>query len=122
MARATIRTEADEGMVTVMPGEEKGRRWGIGQILVMLVLVALLPFILLETYRSVQDVNRSRASVTARAIGQVEEEAETMEDFVRYTDRYLSTLAVDPTIRSLDPTTIDALLQNVRARPQPELH
>lgn len=97
-----------------MPGEEKGRRWGIGQILVMLVLVALLPFILLETYRSVQDVRRSHASVTERALGQVEEEAETMEDFVRYTDRYLSTLAVDPTIRSLDPVPLEALLENVR--------
>ncbi|MGD9891824.1 MAG: ATP-binding protein [Dehalococcoidia bacterium] len=114
MMHVTTRTEADEGVVTVMPGEGKGRRWGIGQILVMLVLVALLPFILLETYRSVQDVNRSRTSVTARALGQVEEEAETMEDFVRYTDRYLSTLAVDPTIRSLDPARIDSLLQNVR--------
>ncbi len=114
MANRTTRTGANNDVVTVIPDEEKGRRWGIGQILVMLVLVALLPFILLETYRSVQDVRRSHASVTERALGQVEEEAETMEDFVRYTDRYLSRLAVDPTIRSLDPVPLEALLENVR--------
>jgi signal transduction histidine kinase len=95
-----------------MPGEGQRRRWGIGQILVMLVLVALAPFILLETYRGAQDVKRERESVAARAQGQVEEEAETMEDFVRYTDRYLSTLAVQ--IATLDQSQIDTLLMAVR--------
>jgi signal transduction histidine kinase len=106
--------QSAEGVETVMPGQVRRRRWGIGQILVMLVLVALAPIILLETYRSVQDVQQSRASVTARALGQVEEEAETMEDFVRYTDRYLATLAVDPAIQSLALPWIEVIFRNVR--------
>ncbi|MGH2585574.1 MAG: sensor histidine kinase, partial [Dehalococcoidia bacterium] len=97
-----------------MAGKGSRRRWGIGQILVVLVLVTLTPFILLEAARGTQDVRRSRQSVTERALGQVEEEAETMEDFVRHTERYLTTLARDPAISQLDMPAIETIFQTVR--------
>ncbi|MGH2601230.1 MAG: hypothetical protein ACRDJ9_17820, partial [Dehalococcoidia bacterium] len=100
--------------MSTMAGKGSRRRWGIGQILVVLVLVTLTPFILLEAARGTQDVRRSRQSVTERALGQVEEEAETMEDFVRHTERYLTTLARDPAISQLDMPAIETIFQTVR--------
>ena len=93
---------------------ERQRRWGIGHLLVLLVLVALAPFVLLEVFRDVQDVTRRREAVTQQALGQVEEEAETMEDYLRFTERYLSTLAADPAVRMLDMPRVDALFEVVK--------
>lgn len=91
-----------------------GRRWGIGQLLVLLVLVVLTPFVLLEVYRGVQDVARRREAITELALGQAQEEAATMADFFRFTERNLATLAADPAVRRLDRPPIDELFQAVR--------
>jgi signal transduction histidine kinase len=90
------------------------RRWGIAQGLVVVVLVVLVPFVGLEVLRGVQDVTERSNSVSERTLGQVEQEAETMEDFVRYTERYLATLAADPALRALDLPRINALFQAVQ--------
>jgi C4-dicarboxylate-specific signal transduction histidine kinase len=90
------------------------RRWGVAQQLIVLVLVALLPFVILEVVRGIQDVTQRRQTITARALGQVEEEAETMEDYLRFTDRYLSTLAADPALRRLDQPAMAELFEVVR--------
>ena len=90
------------------------RRWGIGHLLVVLVLAALAPFLVLETYRGVQDVARRREAVLQRAREQAEEEAITMDDFLRFTDRYLATLAADPAVRTLDLPRVEQLFQAVR--------
>lgn len=96
-------------------GEGGGRRrWGIGQLLVVLVLAALAPFVLLEIYRGVADVVGRRAAVIQQARGQVQEEAETMEDFLRFTERYLATLAADPAVYTLDRPRAAELFEAVR--------
>jgi signal transduction histidine kinase len=94
---------------------DRHRRWGIGGVLGGLVLISLVPFVLLEAYRGALQVRDRREAVARQAAGQLEEEAETLTDFLRFTERYLATLAADPAIRTLDTPRIDAYFQEVRA-------
>lgn len=90
------------------------RRWGIAQALAGLILVALLPFVALELFRGVEDVGRRREAVAEQALAQASEEAETMDDYLRFTERFLATLADTPAVRSLNAAEAEALLHAVR--------
>jgi signal transduction histidine kinase len=78
------------------------RRWSIVRALVVLMLVTLAPFIVLEGYRGAQDVSQRRATVTERASTQAREKADSMDDFLRLTERFLATLASAPEVQRLD--------------------
>jgi signal transduction histidine kinase len=92
----------------------RGHRWGIAQALAGLILVALLPFVALELFRGAEDVGRRREAVVAQALAQASEEAETMDDYLRFTERFLATLADTPAVRSLNAAEAEALLHAVR--------
>ncbi|MBI2761211.1 MAG: sensor histidine kinase [Chloroflexi bacterium] len=82
----------------------------------MLVLAALAPFIVLEVYRSAQDIEERRNEIEQRARAQAAEEAATMDDFLRFTERFLATLAASPSVQSMDGPGSEALFQAARAQ------
>jgi signal transduction histidine kinase len=92
------------------------RRSGIAQTLVVLVLVALAPFIVLEVYRSAQDVAQRRHEIEQRARIEAAEEADTMDDFLRFTERFLATLAAAPSVQNMDGPGSEALFKAARAQ------
>jgi signal transduction histidine kinase len=92
------------------------RRLGISYLLVLLVLLALAPFIVLAAYQGAEDVQRQRAAVSDRARGQADEEAETMDDFLRLSERFLSTLADAPDVQALHTAGMEPLFHAVRSR------
>lgn len=91
-----------------------GRRWGIGHLLVLLVAVALAPFVVLEGYRSVQEVERGRAAVADHARDDAQAEANSVDDYLRLTERYIATIAASPSVQSMDPAQAEPLFQAMR--------
>jgi signal transduction histidine kinase len=92
------------------------RRSGIAQTLLLLVLAALAPFIMLEVYRSAQDVERRRGEIEQRAEAEAAEEAGTMDDFLRFTERFLGTLGASPAVQSMDGPGATALFHAARTQ------
>lgn len=97
-------------------GSNHKRRWGIAQALVLLVVIVLTPFILLEVYRGVQDIQRRRDSVTQQAEAQASTAAAATDDFLSFTERFLASLAGAPALQNLDTNGANALFQSVRAQ------
>lgn len=91
------------------------RGWGIAHLLVVLVLAALTPAILLEFYRGAQDVDDRREAIFERAGTRAVQAAESLDEFLRFTELYLATLAVVPTTQVLDPGWTTELFLNVQA-------
>lgn len=95
---------------------DRRRHWGITQSLVLLIVIVLTPFILLEIYRGVQDVQRRSDTVTQQAVSQAASASAAVDDYLSFTERFLASLAGAPAVRALDGPGADALFQSVRAQ------
>ena len=78
------------------------------------MLVALAPFVALEVLRGAQDVERRRAAVVERTRAGADGQSSTMDDFIRFTERFLLTLAGTPAVQALDGERTGELLHATR--------
>ena len=80
------------------------------------MVIVLTPFILLEVYRGVQDVQRRSDAVTQQATDQAASAAAAVDDYLSFTERFIASLAGAPAVSALDGAGADALFQSVRAQ------
>src|SRR5688572_30342484 len=86
------------------------RSWLIG----MAVLVALLPFLAFAVFRALQEGGERRDDAAQDAQLLAQSTASGVDQFLAGMERYLATLAADPSVRAADLPRVTALLQAIR--------
>jgi len=101
-AQAAERTARPEGETTSSPArvQARRRRWGIGGALATIVLATLAPFVALEIYQAVQDVQIQGAALTDRVRAEASEGGETVDTGLAYAENLLATLAETPALQA----------------------
>jgi signal transduction histidine kinase len=91
-------------------------RWSIRDLLIVLLVLTLAPFLVLEIFRAVADVEHQGQLVSSRSQTQVAESAQVTDDFLQFTSRSLASYASAPSVQSLDAESTRRFLESIRSQ------
>jgi signal transduction histidine kinase len=90
--------------------------WRIRDLLILLLALTIAPFLALELFRAVDDVQRQGEVVAARSQTQAAEVSHVTDDFLQFTSRAVASYASAPSIQAMSAESSRGFLESIRTQ------